>query len=145
MCLILDVNMAGLVDAPQFAPIVQALATGKARAVYGGTKLGQEYVRAGERFRGLIRELDGKGHARQLPRALIDAEEQRLAVSGLCRSNDHHILAVARIGRVRLLCTHQDHALIADFKANPLLDQPRGQVYRSPRNARLIPRHCAKK
>src|SRR4051812_21008296 len=112
MCLIVDANVASSTfapePAPEFKPILDALRSGEATAVYGG-KLTEEYAKLGP-VRRFIAALDRAGRARQVPAAQIEAEMVSLQVSGSCRSNDHHILAIARVGRVRLLCS-RDQAL----------------------------------
>lgn len=45
-----------------------------------------------------------------------------------CKSNDHHIIALARISGARLLFSN-DKELQQDFKNPRLLNQPRGTVY----------------
>lgn len=55
------------------------------------------------------------------------------------RSDDPHVLALARATGVRLLYTG-DPGLIADFKDKKFIDQPRGKVYSSAANAQLLTR-----
>jgi hypothetical protein len=84
---------------------------------YGGY-LTQEYEAAGSFFRLLLR-LDQQGIARQVPDSDVEAETKRLRDENLCVSNDQHIVALARIGKIRLLCS-EDQLLADDFK-NPTL------------------------
>ncbi len=144
MCLIVDANVATKVLAaepsPDFAPVHEALLAGRAKIVYGGL-LTNEYARLGA-VRRFVAQLDRAGRARQLPRGAVDTETARLAAAGQCRSNDHHVIAIARLGGVRLLCS-RDQALHADFTDKALVDDPRGNVYQNPTHTHLIRRHCA--
>lgn len=57
--------------------------------------------------------------------------------TGQLRSNDPHILALARASGARLLYT-ADKDLIADFKNPRIVSRPRGKVYSGAANARLL-------
>jgi hypothetical protein len=145
MCLIIDANVAGQLFAEgdvrtAFAPVLRALIGGDAKAVYGG-KLTDEYRRLATFWRYLA-ALDRAGLARQLPREAVLAETERLESERRCRSNDHHVIAIARVGRVRLLCSYGT-TLHEDFKDKALLDDPRGSIYQDPSQAHLIREHCA--
>lgn len=144
MCLIVDANVVGVTlteqPAPDFAPILAALRTGGATVVYGG-KLTEEYARVGHVLR-LLAALDRSGRARQLSSAAISAEVDVLRQLGRCCSNDLHVIAIARLGRVRLLCS-RDKPLHQDFRNKDLLDNPRGNIYQDPSHVHLLRAHCA--
>jgi peptide subunit release factor 1 (eRF1) len=146
MCLIVDANVASLVftsDPPkEFNPVTNALLRGEAVAIYGG-QLTREYLKLGPVRRFLV-ALDRAGRAKQLPENQIDTEAAKLASERACQSNDHHIIAIARIGHVRLLCSH-DEALHADFTNKTLLDDPRGSVYQNDAHKHLLRKHCEHK
>lgn len=57
----------------------------------------------------------------------------------LIRSNDSHVLALAKATGVRLLYTG-DPDLIRDFKDKQFIDNPRGKVYSGAGNTRLLTR-----
>jgi hypothetical protein len=59
----------------------------------------------------------------------------------LCRSNDLHIIALARVARVGLLCS-RDQALADDFTNRTLIANPRGRVYKYARHRTLLPQFC---
>ncbi|MFZ3213208.1 MAG: right-handed parallel beta-helix repeat-containing protein [Terriglobales bacterium] len=90
----------------------RALMDGRARMAYGG-ELTREYRKI-EWFRRLLLRLDQQGSARQVADSDVDAETDRLRRGGACRSDDPHIIALARVGGIRLLCS-EDHALGTDF------------------------------
>ena len=148
MCLIVDVNIAHKVliskDDSDFFPVREALFTTKkppATLVYGG-KL---YIENTNReCRLAIQELDRAGRTRLISSMKIEAEVLKLEELRLCRSNDIHILALARVANVRLLCS-QDEALAKDFTSKEIIDKPRGNVYRKASHHRLIVKHCKNK
>ena len=76
------------------------------------------------RMRGLAYEPDGDvdGQTEYLKTA-VDERGRRL-----CRSNDPHVLALARVSGARLLFAN-DGPLIQDFQNNDILRRPRGKVY----------------
>ncbi len=130
MELIVDNNVAALVflpsEEPAFVPVHEALHTGRVVAVHGG-RLTREYVRNHDILRRLAL-LDRQGAARVLPDDEVDKQEATVAASGLCKSDDPHVLAVALVGKVRLLVSN-DAALINDFRHKAIIDKPRGRVY----------------
>jgi predicted nucleic acid-binding protein len=140
--LIIDANAISLVLNPtgdnDFTPVWKALVEGRARAVYGG-KLAEEYAKV-EKLRALIRQFDSAGRFRHISAGQVDAEANKVKGEASCVSNDFHIIALARVSGVRLLCSH-DRDLHADF-THPKVLQPRGSVYQKPNHAPLIRKHC---
>lgn len=64
-----------------------------------------------------------------IPCEKVDAEEiivKKLSI----RSDDPHVLALARIGCARVLCTDDD-ALINDFRDEKIIPRPKGKIYKS--------------
>lgn len=53
----------------------------------------------------MLRVLEQAGRARKIADNPIEAELGKVTELGICKSNDPHILALARAGNVRLLCT----------------------------------------
>ena len=142
MCLIVDANVASLVFAPtgtnDFAPVHRALVRLETTACHGG-KLTREYVVLGSLLR-VLREFDRKGSLRKIPDADVDRAEHMVVREGRCRSNDPHIIALARVSGVRLLCSH-DQDLHSDF-TDPAILSPRGSVYQKRHHRHLIRRCC---
>ena len=117
----------------------------------------------------LLRELSGYGkfvqwlyeerrteRARIIPDVEVDAETDNLRARRVCRSDDEHILALARVSDVRLLFTNDD-ALQNDLTDPAIINNPRGKIYTtrvhedttsthkellSPRNVRQLCRFC---
>jgi len=144
MCLIIDVNVVHkFFPAPSedFKPIHEAIDEGRAKLVYGG-ELTREY-RKTTAFRRFLFRLDQQGRARQVADSKVDAETKRLVEGGFCVSDDPHIIALALVGRVRLLCS-EDEKLATDFTNPALLQNPRGNVYKRAEHAHLLQKHCGK-
>jgi hypothetical protein len=143
MCLIIDANVLALTfrDPPHddFAPLKKKLVGSAARIVYGG-QLRREYLGM-QRYRGILLELDRRGSARTIPDCDVDAATKVVLKEKCCRSDDPHIIALARTANVRLLCSH-DKDLIRDFSDSEIL-HPRGDVYQRHEHAHLISKHCA--
>jgi len=144
MCLIVDANVATQVfspdPSPDLQPVWEAISTGHAVAVHGG-ELTEEYGRIAS-LRNLLLELERQGKVRQVPHQKVREATDRFRNEGTLRSDDPHILAVARVGNVRLLCSH-DTDLHADF-TNPSLLQPAGSVYQRASHKHLIRKHCGR-
>jgi hypothetical protein len=142
MCLILDTDIVHQIfptPTPDYQPIHGAITTRNARIVYGGRLL-REYEQMNQ-FLKILYKLDQQGSARKIPDNTVDQEELTLANSDLCRSNDHHVIALSRISGARLLCT-EDNNLIKDFTNPLLISNPRGKVYRRAAHAKLIQTQC---
>ncbi len=146
MCLVVDTNVApDVFAAPATGPfraVYDALKRGRAVAVIGGTRMRFEYERL-RSIQPIILELDRAGRCRQLDDGAVDGEAMHLTREGLCRSDDEHILAVARVSGVRLLCSN-DTDLHADF-TNPRILSPKGSVYQNASHRRLIAKHCSRR
>lgn len=146
MCLIVDVNVAPrilLTDNDRDFSYVHISLFGSKKPIatlaYGG-KLLDEFSRNHQLTRKLA-ELDRAGRARIVEDHLIEEQLELIVQLGLCRSDDEHIIALARAGKVRLLCSF-DKALHADFRNKALLDNPRGKVYQNRKHKRLLTEFC---
>jgi hypothetical protein len=141
MCLIIDPNVVHkLFSKPtaDYAPVIEAIENQKARVVYGGY-ITVEYRRMG--FSKVLLRLDQQGSTRPVPDDRVNAETSRLIESGVCRSDDPHIVALAIVGKVRLLCS-EDNLLATDFTNTQILAKPPGNVYKRAAHSHLISKHC---
>lgn len=141
MCMIVDANSLGkfLADPPDedALPIHDWLyrRRGAGTLVYStGGKFDQEL---GNKARRRLADYARAGKARLVPAKRIAQDEADLSASGQLRSDDPHVLALARVSGARLLYT-ADHALVADFKNADLIGSPRGKVYSGAANANLL-------
>jgi hypothetical protein len=137
VCLIIDANRASLVFGQphdDYRPILDWLERGG--MIVFGAKLARELDRV-DAARRYLRALVQAGRAHQASGTTVDAEEAAMAAVGAIRSDDPHVLALARATGTRLLCSN-DERLIADFKDKKWIDRPRGKVYRTKAHARLL-------
>lgn len=145
MCVIVDANALSAVFAEptqdDFQALVDWLFKGAGALVYGGRLL-NELERVSQARRA-VAALNRAGRATQVPAPDVDSEERRLSSKAL-KSNDGHVIALARVSGARTLCSG-DIALQADFRNPGLIGQPRGHVYwpagspkRRPQHARLL-------
>ncbi len=148
MCMIVDINVAAKVlvadDDPDFKHVHDSLfaenSNLNAKIMYGG-KLTEEYNRH-HRVRRILLQLDRAGKAVRVDDAVIKAEVGEVVSTGLCTSNDDHIIALARVSGARLLCSH-DIALHADFTNGMLIKKPRGKVYQNSTHKVLLRQFCS--
>jgi hypothetical protein len=104
--------------------------------VYGGTKFMKEITRS-DRVSRWFAQLVRAGNAVSIDRAAVDGEEARLCAARTCRSDDEHIIALARVTGARVICT-EDEALFHDFRDRTLITKPRGRVYRKASHVSLL-------
>lgn len=139
MCLIVDANLAAAVFASpphsDFVPVLDWLEKRDGCVVYGG-RLAAELIRI-EKARRYLLNLVRAGRARLVPDGPISTEERTVTKTGLCRSNDVHVMALARISGARTLCT-RDRDLQRDFRDSRLISDPRGSIYLRPEHSRLL-------
>ena len=139
MCLIIDANVAADLQPPSAdaRPVVNAVERRKITLVTGG-KNTEELSRAGAVRRwlaGLVRA----NLARPIPAADIEREESILPTLGRLRSDDPHVVALARASGARLLFS-KDKALAQDFKNREFVSEPTGSVYKGRAHTRLLNR-----
>ena len=139
MCVIIDADLAGDVfkdaPAPDYRPILRWLLRGNGTLVFGGRNA-RELYRIGRAAR-MIQVLRSAGKAFQQPDEQVDARETTVTRTGLCRSNDPHIIALAQISGARTLCSH-DQDLHADFRNRELISNPRGMIYQGAAHKRPL-------
>lgn len=143
MCIIVDANVrdkffGSPIDADA-APIMEWIVSSDGRFIVGG-QLTRELA-ANEKIRRLLVVLNRTGKALVVPSRRVDQKQRELIRSKLCKSNDHHIIALASVSGARLLYS-EDKQLHADFKNPELLNRPRGVIYQNASHRRLL-RHCS--
>lgn len=139
MCIIIDNDVAHRMVATDRAPEAKALAewieNGSGRVALGG-RLSKELLNNAS-VAAWLTELLRAGRAKAWPAKEIDAEEVRVKSAESCRSNDTHVIALARVSGTRLLFSH-DKDLHADFRNRDLLSDPRGRVYQTAEHSALL-------
>ncbi len=139
MCVIIDANLASTVFAnsphPDFQPVLDWLENRDGCLVVGG-QLAAELDRL-ETARRYVLALLRAGKARKIPDEDVKIHEREVEETGLCRSNDLHILGLACASGARTLCT-QDRELQHDFRNPRIVSNPRGSIYLRPAHAKLL-------
>lgn len=139
MCIIMDGNRLNVfLKQPQnkdMVPLHKWLAeTG--RIVYS---TGDKFSRELKKFaRKRLVELDRMGKAKSIPDEVVSKEAEQLRSSKLdIKSDDHHVLALARLSNVRLLVAG-DHKLHTDFKNTNIVPSPKGHIYQGKQHQNLL-------
>jgi hypothetical protein len=137
MCLIVDANSAARLLVNDAAVLRWLLgSSGSPRLVAAG-KLREELVRL-ESVRRILLQLDRAGRLRTVAPAALTDQERRLKANVFCKSNDHHVLALAVVSGARTLAT-LDNALTQDFHNPRVINNPRGKVFQDPtKHAHLL-------
>ena len=130
MCAILDASVVHKVFGDNLSEagrkFFEWLNTGKGKLVVGGRLL-QELEKT-YASREWLKQALLAGRAVRFDDHRIGSETGAFKRAGSCRSNDRHVIALARISGVRFLYS-DDQALQQDFKNPALIDNPRGTVY----------------
>ena len=142
MCMILDANVAHEILDPNVSAAGKAfrdrIKSGKAKLLLGG-KLRDE-LSDQTRLMEWLRENILAGSIKNIDDQKVNREAQNLRNQRLCRSNDFHIIALARLGSARLLYSN-DKNLQQDFKNKKLIDKPRGKIYPYSESGELTDTH----
>ena len=135
MCAILDASVVHKVFGDNLSEagrkFFEWLNTGKGKLVVGGRLL-QELERT-YASREWLKQALLAGRAVRFDDHRIGSETGALKRAGSCRSNDPHVIALARISDVRFLYS-DDRALQRDFKDRTLIGNPQGIVYSTVRS-----------
>ena len=142
--MIVDANRVGrfLADPPDedVAPLRNWIESGKGQMVYSTG--GQFAEEIGGKARQRFGEYYRAGIARRISHDDFAEIEQDLRNDRRLRSDDPHVLALARYSGARLLFSG-DPDLIKDFKSPHIINKPRGKVYSGAGNTGLLKRsHC---
>jgi hypothetical protein len=128
VCLIVDANVAKEFLAKPGAITEWLLGSrGRPRLVAAG-KLKDELFKL-ESVRRVLVQLERAGRLRSIDDSALSRDVKTLTAEGFCQSNDHHVLALARVSGARTLAT-LDQALSNDFGNAAIISKPRGKVYR---------------
>lgn len=130
MCVIIDNDVRdevfGSAESAAGTYMLDWLTTGSGRLVVGG-KLRRELGGSGA-FATWLRTALRVGRVIDVGDSGLNAESDTLQRKGICRSNDIHVLALARKSKARLLFTN-DRRLQQDFRDPRIVARPRGLVY----------------
>ena len=98
----------------------------KGKLAVGGKLL--EELSKSANFRNWLQQALQAGNAVTWSDETVAAETATLESRRICKSNDAHVLALARVSGARLLFTN-DQALQEDFGNRAIIQEPRGRVY----------------
>ena len=144
MCIIIDASCASGAfgePSPDSRPVIDWISSGSGVLVYGGM-LAQELLRLDKAKRWLV-EARRQGRARLIESDRIERERQQLAAQSKLKSNDSHVLALARASGARLLYT-ADGPLSEDFTDPNVINHPRGKVYKNNGHAHLLKKNTCR-
>lgn len=131
MCAIVDANVAHEVfgeNAPEAGVrFLDWIDKGIGRLVVGGLLM-SELARGSSGFRDWAVQAQLSGRMRVANKGEVDNKAAALSEAGACKSNDHHVVALAQVSGARLLYSN-DRDLQDDFRDKDLIDNPRGRVY----------------
>ena len=138
MCIIIDTNkMPAFLKGPS-SEDMQPIHTWL--SIRGGSFVYTTYGTYGEELKTVKDRLSvyvRNGHAHLVDKSKIIPEENKLQAIDKHKSNDIHILALARASGARLLYTG-DKALMVDFRKREIINNPKGKIYSGSRNKNLL-------
>lgn len=115
MCMILDANMWGdfTNKAECMIPVYKWLEEKKGKLVYSDHKAFQKELTKNQKK--ILRRYFQSGQARFVPKTQVDRITTDLRKNDELKSNDIHILGLAKASKVKILCSN-DKNLHYDFK-----------------------------
>jgi hypothetical protein len=139
LCLIIDANKTAdflnKPSHPDHVPIYAWIESGRGMIPLGG-QLAREILRIRNAQR-YFRELLRAGRARRYPDERVDADEAAVRDTGLCVSDDPHVIALARVSGARVLFS-EDRDLWDDFRNPQLVPRPVGKIYRRAEHVAIL-------
>lgn len=139
MCLIVDSDVRDLffTQTPTQAALVARrwIEDDGGKLVHGG-KLTEELIKS-PRAKTELRLWSQSGRAYVYKRSIIEKDVDHLRETKMCKSNDVHVIALARVSGARVLFSN-DKTLHEDFKNRELINQPRGSVFQDTDHAKLL-------
>ena len=136
MCIIVDANVRDRVFGRSRTPASNLLLNSidnKFRRLVIGGKLKRELEQAHEFGRWLVQARLAQ-QVREINDNAVDSESNEVQERFECKSDDIHIIALARVSGARLLYT-DDSDLMDDFRNRELISNPRG-AYTLPQGTR---------
>ncbi len=131
MCAILDASVIsevfGSTQHPAGKKFYEWMNSENGMLVVGG-KLSEDLYKSSIPFRKWAATARQRGRMRTENTALVETRTRHIKNSGVCKSNDSHILALAQVSGARLLYSN-DKDLRKDFKNKKLIDKPLGKIY----------------
>ena len=143
MCAIVDANVVHEVfgsNRPEAGvKFLEWLDAGRGYLVVGGKPL-RELRGSSEGFRNWAFQAQLAGRMKIENEDRINTKAAALLAEVRCRSNDHHMLALAQLSGARLLYSN-DGNLQQDFKDSLIINSPRGKVCSTLENKDFVSSH----
>lgn len=140
MCIIIDACVLGefFGECPSEAsrPIRKWIEENEGRMVSGG-KLSEELMVSNAATSQIVTWWRS-GHALLYKKEAVNAEEKAVQSAGICKSNDAHIIALARVSGARVLFSRDKAGLHEDFRNGQLVNDPRGRIYQTKDHVHLL-------
>ena len=136
MCIIVDANrMSKFLSKPKNEDVepIYKWVNGPGRLVYS---TGGKFRELGRPTRQKLARLAQTGQAKHIPASSFEKEERQFENNNEVRSDDYHILALAKVSGTRILYTN-DSKLQSDFKDRRIIN-PKGRIYTRGSNADLL-------
>jgi len=138
MCVIIDTSLASKVFAEHrgsdYFPLWKWIEDKDGVIVYGGHLQTELYkISRAKRY---LKTLSAAGKAHRMPKDEVDREEKKICEMSR-KSDDPHVLALARLSGARVLCSN-DRDLHDDFKNLSLVPSPRGRIYQKAQHAKVL-------
>ena len=150
MCAILDASVVGKVfheccerRSEAGRGFIKWINSGRGGLVTGGELRGE--LNNSREFREWWQQAVLAGQARGLngdKEKEVIIRTKKLIEEGVCKSNDHHVIALAQVSGVHFLYS-DDVDLHEDFGNKRLIDKPRGTVYSTKETDAFTPAHKA--
>jgi len=139
MCIIVDTNRMSEFLCSQkkedVAPIHQWLKKRHGFLIYStGDKFSDEVK---HKARKILQQFMNAGYAKLVPSHEFIEDAKSLRENATVKSDDYHVLALARATSARILFT-SDKNLIKDFTNKTLVDNPRGKIYSGKQNRKEL-------
>ncbi len=142
MCIIVDANVRDLVFGDSRTPasdlLLKNIDNRFHRLVVGG-KLRDELMQS-RPFQLWLLQARLAQQVREINDDAIDSENKEVEGIDLCKSDDEHVIALARVSGARLLYT-DDSDLQDDFRNPVLISKPRGRIYTTLRHQDIRKTH----
>ena len=144
MCIVIDANTAHAVfsNSPhtEYRPVIDWLFRKPRNSpscgwVVIGGKLRGELAVSGDNVRRALVALKRAGRLHEEDDGDVDAKAIEIESTGLCTSDDPHVISLVVVSGARTVCT-EDLDLMVDVGNGGLVSRPRGKVYTRRRYSR---------
>ena len=144
MCIVIDTNSLSCVFNPinsehdDFKPVLNWIAKGKGKIVYGGTSYEKELETA-YKFVKIFSEFQKSNKVVVIEKVAVDNKEKEYKALVKHKDfDDHHIVAIIAISGVKLVCTNEKRAIPFLTNKQFYARGKKPKIYTSKKNANLL-------